>query len=251
MVAYDLQARQAPCIAAITPILLVAATAIPGFAETKLTAGSIGLLVFVALQFVAMRLVRSAGLTRQQDLFRDWGGKPTTTMLRHRDTRLNPLNKIRFHDLLRRLGPGYPIPTADEETRDPDDADIKYDAAMNEIRIRAKSKGITAVQKENTNYGAARNLYALKSFGIFMCAISVGSLALLIATRDRFAPNPLEIVVFLAIATIASLWIFACTKEMVKRQAEAYASTLIENIELILSHPQKADGSVGLFISRP
>lgn len=228
---YDLQARQAPGVAAIAPAAFVAMVAVPGLGEAKLVVGSLGLVVVAALQLVAMRMVRSAGLARQSALFAAWGGIPTTAMLRHRDTRLNPRTKMLFHERLRRLGPDFPIPDEEEERRDPDVSDVKFGAAMDEIRLRAKAQGVNPVLRENMNYGAARNAYGLKPFGLVICAASLVTLIALIAGRGGFAPTPLEAVVGLAVLIIAGIWIWACNGDMVRHHAEAYAIALFEAVE--------------------
>ncbi len=235
MDSYDLQARQAPGIAAIAPAALVAIAAIPSLAGAKLATGSIGLLLIIALQLVATRLVRSMGLARQKDLYDMWGGIPSTAMLRHRDIRLNPQTKLIFHERLRRLGSAFPVPDEEEESRDPAAADVNYGAAMDEIRRRAKDWKVKAVHRENINYGAARNVYGLKPFGLFVCISSLTTLTALVAMRGGFNPLPLEIVVGVVIVIISIAWAWACDGEMVRRHAEAYAVALFESIESMVA----------------
>ena len=142
MDAYDIQARHAPVVFTILPALLVAIALVPGLGQSKMAAGSIAFIILAALPFVAIRIARAAGRARQDALYAAWGGIPTTAMLRYRDTRLNPQTKRIFRERLGRLGTSFPIPDEDEEQRDVEGADIKIGAAMDEIRKRAKAKGI-------------------------------------------------------------------------------------------------------------
>ncbi len=244
MDAYDIQARHAPVVFTILPALLVAIAMVPGLGQTKIAAGSIAFIILAALPFVAIRIARAAGRARQDALYASWGGIPTTAMLRHRDARLNPQTKRIFRERLGHLGASFPIPDEDEEQRDPEGADIKIGAAMDEIRKRAKAKGIKAVHRENINYGAARNAYGLKLFGLATCLISAATLAITIALRGDFLPTALELVVGMVVLIIAGAWIFGCTSDKVRHHGEAYALALFEAIETVVParRAKKVDG---------
>jgi hypothetical protein len=233
MDAYDLQARHAPFVFSLLPAVLVAMTIIPGLGQTKIVTGSIAFLVLAAIPLVGTRMARAAGRARQEALYASWGGIPTTAMLRYRDTRLNPHTKRIFRERLSRLGPSFPVPDEAEEQRDPEAADLKIGAAMDEIRKRAKVKGIKAVHRENINYGAARNAYGLKPFGLATCLISATVLAVTIALRGGFSPTALELVLGMAILIIACAKIFGCTSNRVRQHGEAYALALYEAIEAV------------------
>lgn len=234
MDAYDIQARHAPVVFTIVPALLVAIAVVPGLGQTKIAAGSIAFIILAALPFVAIRIARAAGRARQDALYTAWGGMPTTAMLRYRDTRLNPQTKRIFRERLGRLGTSFPIPDEREEQRDPEGSDVKIGAAMDEIRKRAKAKGIKAVHRENINYGAARNAYGLKPFGLAICLISSTVWAIIIAMHGGFSPTALELVVGMIILIIAGAWIFGCTSNKVRQHGEAYALALFEAIEIVV-----------------
>jgi hypothetical protein len=234
MDAYDIQARHAPVVFTILPALLVAIVAVPGLGQTRITAGSIAFIILAALPFVATRIARAAGRARQDGLYAAWGGVPTTAMLRYRDTRLNPQTKRVFRERLSHLGTSFPIPDERDEQQDPVEADIKIGAAMDEIRKRAKAKGIKTVHRENINYGATRNAYGLKPFGLATCVISAAILASVIATRSGFLPTAPELVVGMGILILVGVWIFGCTGEKVRHHAEAYALALFEAIETVV-----------------
>src|SRR6266853_5106796 len=107
MDAYDLQARHAPVVFALLPIILVVIALVPEFGQSKIQTGSIAFIMLAALAFVATRLARSAGRARQDALYAAWGGQPTTAMLRFRDTRLNPQTKQIYRERLGRLGHSF------------------------------------------------------------------------------------------------------------------------------------------------
>jgi hypothetical protein len=159
---------------------------------------------------------------------------PSTAMLRFSDNRLNPQTKKIYRERLARLGPSFPIPDEDEERRDPAGADIKIGAAMDEVRRRAKEKENKAVHRENINFGAARNAFGLKPFGFSACVIAAIGLAAAIFLRKASGATPLDIVVAMALITIAATWAFACTADRVRHHAEAYALALFEAIEVLV-----------------
>jgi hypothetical protein len=234
MDAYDVQARFAPVVFAVLPLVLLAIGVIPGLGQMKIAGGTIAALLLVMLPFVATRVARSAGRARQNALYTAWGGMPTTAMLRYRDSRLNPQTKRVFRDRLARLGPSFPLSDEEQEQHDPNEADVRIGAAIDEIRRRAKERGVKAVHRENINYGAARNAYGLKPFGLALCLISLVALATIVGLRGGFVPTPLEIVLTLAVAAIASVWIFVCTGDNVRHHGEAYAQALFEAIDTVV-----------------
>jgi hypothetical protein len=96
-----------------------------------------------------------------------------------------------------------------------------------------KAKGIKAVHRENINYGAARNAYGLKPFGLATCLISMAVLAITFSMRGGFSPTALELVVGMIILIIAGGVIFGCTSDKVRHHGEAYALALFEAIETV------------------
>jgi hypothetical protein len=240
MDSYDLQARHAPIVFVLLPIIVVALALVPGLGGAKLAAGSIGLILVTALGFVATRLGRAMGYARQEALFASWDGKPTTAMLRFRDNRLNPQTKKIYRKRLTYLGEHFPIPSEAEEADILDKADIKIDAAMGEVRKRAKERGIKPVHRENINYGAARNAFGLKPYGLGACLIGTVGLAVAIWLREKPSIMPLDIVVAMAIISIAATWLLACTDDRVRHHAEAYALALFEAIDVVVPQPKAA-----------
>jgi hypothetical protein len=79
---YDLQARHAPVVFTLLPIIFTVMAVVPEFGHAKFQAGTMGSIVVVALAFVATRFARAAGRRRQNALFALWKGQPTTTVIR-------------------------------------------------------------------------------------------------------------------------------------------------------------------------
>lgn len=242
MDSYDLQARHAPLLFAISPIALVLFVLVPGLGEEKLATGSIAFIIVTALPFVTTRITRSLGRARQGALFQSWGGSPTTVMLRFSDTRVNQQTKRVYRERLAKLGASFPIPDESEERSDSFGADIKIGAAMDEVRRRAKERGVKTVHRENINYGASRNAYGLKPFGLGACLLGVAVLGLSIWLRGGDKPSAVELAVAVAIIMIAVIWIIGVTPNKVREHAEAYALALFEAIDSVVgsAKPKRA-----------
>ncbi len=237
MDAYDFQARETPALITVLPVVVLGVAAVPGLSDLKLTGGGLAATIVLALRVLAGRIVRAAGRAKQEALCRAWDGMPTTAMLRHRDARLNRRTKLHYHDLLRKLGPTYPIPDETQEQHDPPAADEMFGAAMDEIRTRAKAAKVQSVYRENISYGFARNLYALKAFGTAVCLCCFLAILTLLVSGTGVLPIGVE-VALAAVYTLAGLvWIFLVTSKMVKHHAEAYAVALFEAIEPMLVMP--------------
>src|SRR6478672_10446524 len=72
------------------------------------------------------QLGRGPGKRKEPALWKEWGGPPTTSMLRHRDDQLDLRTKARYHRKLGLLVPDSPSPYPDQEKADPADADAIY-----------------------------------------------------------------------------------------------------------------------------
>jgi hypothetical protein len=100
---------------------------------------------------------RHLGKLKEKELFRLWGGPPTTKLLRHRHAP-NHVRLARLHSDLQQLT-GLTFPTSEAEAANPGDADSVYEAAVDYLRNETRDPGRFAlVFDELCNYGFRRNL---------------------------------------------------------------------------------------------
>lgn len=230
---YDMQARLTPAILASLPVFLLVTQLISSLNISFGISSAIGVMAATGFQKYAALIVRKRGKDLENSLFEKWGGKPTTAMLRHRDQRVNAYTKVRYHAALGRLNFGFSMPSEADENSDALDADKKYEAAMDEIRRIAKNNKISAVQRENTSYGFARNLLAMRPV-----AIQIGVFALLfISINEGLRINgiismasPVALIFAFGLFVYVLGWILFVNEGIVKRQAEAYAQELLQTI---------------------
>src|SRR5262249_16715133 len=132
------------------------------------------------------------GRKLQEGLYAQWGGQPTTAMLRHSDNRINRHTKARIHDGLRAMGTSFVLPSEVQEEADPHAADMLYASAVDELRRRAKQAKIASVHRENVSYGFSRNLLALKPAGLSLSIFCLLLLGLSVWARNWGAPTPVR-----------------------------------------------------------
>jgi len=80
---YDRQARLYPALLCLLPLLaLIALLYAPNVSALT---GVVTLAVSCGGLFLMTNICREMGKRLEEQLFREWGGKPTTQLLRHRD----------------------------------------------------------------------------------------------------------------------------------------------------------------------
>jgi hypothetical protein len=224
--AYDRRARIAPVVLVAAPLLPFAVAALiqlPGW--HKLWAAS-----WPVIPVLVEEIGRDRGRRLQPELWRGWGGAPTTAMLRWR----GPASRVqvqRRHALLQeQLGPGLRLPRETEELQDPEAADAAYEAAVGVLRERTRDVNrFPLVQGENIRYGFRRNMFGLRPFGLAGSLLGLGA-ALVAAVVIRKA-----VPAFLVVAAVDGLlllfWWRTVTEVWVRRAAEAYANALLGSLD--------------------
>lgn len=159
---YERKARITPGLLVTLP-LLVPLVATYGARNAVLT-GVLSVMGGCGAIFALANIARGLGKNLEQRLVQDWGGLPSTILLRHRNTFFDHYTKERYHEAIR-VKLGIPIPSAAEEALAPEDADQAYAAATR--RLRELSRGdMKLLLKENIAYGFHRNMMAMKPVGI-------------------------------------------------------------------------------------
>jgi hypothetical protein len=232
---YSRRARLYPALLVVAPVSLLAVSLFPSAPEwwSKLSA----LLSASGLPFLTLQFGRQAGKWKEHELFAEWGGKPTTTLLRRRGN-TNPVAVARRHEQIESIL-GVGLPSLQEETADPAGADAAYDAAVEALRERTRDRQkFPLVFDELCSYGFRRNLWGHRSLGI---AISIAGLsgaiaALLVSLTAGWSILPLPVaVVSLIDALTLVIWVTMVTSDWVRQAAFAYAERLIASVELLAS----------------
>lgn len=229
--AYNRRARFEPAVLVALPLGLATLAWFP--AGAKAWALLWGFIAWSGGTTLLLNVARDSGKRKEPELFRRWGGKPSTRMLRHRDT-ANAALLRRRHEKLKQLLPSLRIPTAAQEAKDPAGADTAYESAVAFLIEKTRdTKVFDLLFAENCNYGFRRNLWGLKPTGISLATIGVvGTAALLIRNyMTGAALTPLSIGCLTVNVLLLLGWIFWFTPDWIKIPADAYAERLLASCD--------------------
>lgn len=220
---YAWKARVLPALICAAPAILAAG--IIGYLDMSIllisTLGGLGVVFFTA------QLVRSLGRSRERKLVEQWGGMPTTHLLRFATTQNSNIRDTRRKKLESLTG--ITLPSRRKESANPIEADEAYVAATRSLigKVRQRKQDFPRVHEENINYGFRRNLLALKPFArtIFILLVVFAS-ALLYLGHDTIQVSLILGVTLLFAATWGVI-----TPDWVKDAADAYADRLFEALD--------------------
>lgn len=233
---YDRKARATPALLTVLPV--VAPLVCQFGTKSPVLTGILGGLSTCGAIYAGANIARGRGKLLEESLVKEWGGMPTTILLRHRDNYLESGTKKRYHlDALVRLG--IQLPTAAEEKVDPAAADDAYRSVARRLReLTREDKKL--LLKENIAYGFHRNMLAMKGIGIFFSILGViyglalaGAIKLAPFAFDLYRllppslPGGLTLLVSLA---MFAAWIGYFNKAQVRAMGNVYAERLFEKL---------------------
>lgn len=224
---YNLKARIFPAFLLCLPVALAVTAWAP---EAKLpTIALFGITGNLAVSFLAAERVRDQGKAKEPALWEEWGGPPTTQLLRHRNTDISPKMRDGWREAIE-ASHGSKLPTAASESKAPEKADHTYEAAV--LRLREETREVDKyplVFKENVSYGFRRNLWAMKPTGI--CLASASTLAcavkIVVSNFTEWTIESHAVIAFVFCVVLLVWWLMAITKTWVRTPAFEYAKRLL------------------------
>lgn len=187
-------------------------------------------------------LVRGAGRKIEPELYRRWGGKPTTILLRHAADGKNKTRLRRMHTLLSSFY-GEKLPDAIAEKNNPKAADDFYEVATKSLIavVRSDQRRFARVHEENITYGFRRNMFAIRHLAITVAALTlaVEVFLLIFGNISQYKLLTGAGVSLIAVAT----WLLAIRETWVKDAAFTYAERLFEALEELVHAPLKHNKS--------
>ena len=240
---YERKARQYPALLAFLPLLTMFTLLYSSKSSAATSAASIA--VACGGLYLMSNLCRELGKSLEGELFREWGGKPTTQLLRHRDDVIEAPTKVRYHSFLAaRINESFPDKLLEKES--PDLADGLYQSGVRWLLSNTRpddNKKFDLLFKENITYGFRRNALGVKKIGM---AISIGCILwTLFKERVVGLTRPfIDFSVFVRMpdASMASLavsgvmllvWMLFVTKATVRTTAFTYAEMLLQTCDTI------------------
>lgn len=228
---YSLKARTYPCFIVLLPCLLLAI-----FYVTNIEAYYHYLTSFISIgvfSFILAQLGRDRGKKKEKELFKHWGGIPTSVILRHSNKYLDVHTKKRFHTKLEQLIPDIRIPTPEEEQENLYAADCIYYSCTKYLLSKTRDTNkYPLLFKENVNYGFRRNLWGMKVWALI---IIVGCLIThAVIVTEKFTtfkiPSTIDLLLLASLVIILMFWLLTVNKEWIKVPAFAYAERLHETL---------------------
>jgi hypothetical protein len=253
---YTREARLAPAFLSVFPIVLLLMSSFSGL-QSAIPALLTLLCVFGVVRWIS-HIARGIGDKKEIKLFRKWGGKPTTTMLRVAMGHTT-IEKIHLGDqvthllgeappaeiikklIAKRKGPQFPEDSEDETANKIHDRDKRADE-LNHLYepvvawMRENSRDSVLVIEEEISYGFQRNFFALKYF-----ALACGAISFLVEARVAhlgwkwtwpfIAPIPTSVVAVVLVALLAFVLgvLSFVTNNSVKVQGFIYARALLDS----------------------
>jgi hypothetical protein len=225
--AYSIKARLMPSFLVLLPFGLALAawfpTQISGWKSAVAAAAYCGALVWLA------ELGRDQGKKKEPALFKMWGGKPTTRLLRHRHSALDSVTLARYHSVISKFI-GKPLPNRDDEEFGEKAADELYESGVKMLLEKTRDQEKFALLfKENVSYGFRRNLWGMKPAAILICSIGLmASLVPVYLAIERHEPAPpMAFCMAPIIIVLLVWWLLRVTPQWVRLPADAYAQRLL------------------------
>jgi hypothetical protein len=241
---YDIKARLLPGLLVLLPAILYFALLYGTKNPMVMGLGSV--LVACGGPCLLSSFVRTWGQRAQDRLFRRWGAQPSTILLRHRDATLPDPTKRRYRELAAaRLG--VVMPSAEDELKDPAQADLAYAAAADALRPQTiDRKAFPFVFKELVAYGFNRNAHGSRWVGLGVAVVTgvatvahAGALTLQPPYWRNPALDNAHIVVLVLALTMAVLWCAHFTGETVRLAGVSYAKRLWEALDQVPKKPTR------------
>jgi len=226
---YSRRARLFPALVAGASLVVAAFVLAPlqNLGLPQLGAGLFsGVLVYVLAD-----LARRRGKRLEHRLYTEWGGKPSTAMLRHADERLDAGSKASYLKFLAsKIGAAAPTPQ--DEANDAAKCDAYYERCGNWLRENTReTKKFKLLFDENVAYGYRRNLLGLKWHGLIIDALIAAAFA---AAFWRWLPLDPENGLTVKVGVVggfaflhALFMLFIVTKASVREAAVTYARQLL------------------------
>jgi hypothetical protein len=228
---YSLKARAFPVVLVIVPAFLMVGYYVTGFEWYVRIPAS--LIAFTLIAFLLAQLGRDRGKKKEPALFRSWGGKPTTQILRHGSKHVDPNTKARYKARLGEHLTDLNFPSPEMEADDLDAADAVYESCTRHaIAVTRSAEKYPLLLKENINYGFRRNLWAMKPWALVTTSACL-LLHVFLTTKSftTFEIEPMDALVGGLLIVDLLFWLVIVVPEWIRTPAFAYAERLFETVE--------------------
>ena len=185
-------------------------------------------IIMAAVLALVCAVVRQLGLIAEPSLLREWGGYPSTSLMRWRDSYKSDVWKKRFHALVEdKLG--IPLASPQDEKEDPEGADARIADAFAAVRKKIWGRKNLPTHSANVDYGFARNLYGCRwLWFISSAACTVALVTVPVLAGKEFAfPETIACLLLTIMIPILEWWVI---KPQARHCAYRYAEHAWEGL---------------------
>jgi hypothetical protein len=240
---YDRQARLYPALLCLLPLLaLIALLYAPNVSALT---GVVTLAVSCGGLFLMTNICRELGKRLEERLFDEWGGKPTTQLLRHRDGIVDSVTKRRYHAFLAtKIHAAFPDP--EQEKADPAKADEAYQSGARWLLDRTRpdaGKQFDLLFRDNVTYGFRRNALGVRpvaiviAVGCFLWTLAkehvIGAAGKIFDWSALTQLSPAAIASVAVSGVMLLVWVFFFTKTSLRTSAFTFAQTLLRTCDTL------------------
>lgn len=227
---YTLRARIYPAFLVTSPILILAIYLTNEYKQPLHFVTST--FILSAFIFLLSQFGRDKGKKKEAKLYKYWGGKPTTLILRHSDKHLDVYTKRRYHEFLAKHLTDITFPTQEQEANNQIEADEVYESCTRFLISKTRDTSVfDLLFSENISFGFRRNLWGMKYIGIgivFLCLFVLLTINCLKNDCKSLNLDQNEITITVILSLFLIIWVFMLNKSWVRIAAYAYAERLLE-----------------------
>lgn len=223
---YERRARLTPGLLAVVPISATLATL--GLLRDPVLAAALGVVsVGVGGYFLTVQ-VANAGRSRQDDLYREWGGAPTTQLLRAGEGAASATQRKIWRRAVQSVT-GVKLLSAEAERDDPARSDEVILAAAGQLRYLGQDDRYPQIARENAQYGLERNLWGFRWFGRAIAVLCLLALLVVLAL-DHFKPNTALLVGLVIDVVMSVVWFTVPSAHRAKAAGFRYGDQLLNAV---------------------
>lgn len=227
MDSYQLKAGLTPAIVTLLPLFPILFYCVPGI--NSITDFAFPIIIISALQYILASICRTLGRDKEKKMFKSWGGKPTSVLLRQTNSIIDCQTKARYYSTIKAILPDLHLPTRSEEETNLEKCDEIYDSVSKYLRANTRDAEHQLLKCENEDYGMWRNIYGLKCISIWIAALAIPIfVTLMILGQMSYTFSCFGLTLSLCEIAFQS---FVVREKMIKLHAFRYAERLLETLD--------------------
>ncbi|WP_157127020.1 hypothetical protein [Rhodococcus sp. p52] len=223
---YDRKARLIPGLLGLAPVPITIATL--GLRQFPAVTVALALISIAGGGYFLSVLVANFGRRSQTMLWQEWGGRPTTQLLRTRQPADNPMQRDLWRNALSRRT-GIRLPAPSEELADPSATDHAIETAIEQVLHYGQDERFPILLSENSQYGLERNLYGFRKAGRLIAVLCIAGLGTALYWANWAPPSAISAGI-VANIIVLGIWLFLPSAQRTKEAGFRYATQLLKSV---------------------